>query len=67
MTTTTTTLEQARNTYRTLRAGYRHELPPARFDSIARDIAMELADGEEIEPQHYLTAARMIVSGMRHA
>lgn len=52
----------ARAEYRSLRAScQRHDA--RRFDDVARRIAYELSDGEDITPSHYLQAARIICSG----
>ncbi len=53
---------QARNDYRTLRASCsRHTAK--RFDEIAGDIAHDLADGEDITPALWVTAAQIVCSG----
>jgi hypothetical protein len=54
----------ARIEYRNLRTSTK-SLTAAQFDNLARSFAYQAADGEEIKPSHWLTAARMIASGSR--
>ena len=62
----TTDTETCRSEYRSLRAATtRHSVK--RFDEIARDIAHDLADGEDLEPWLFVQAAEMIFNGQDHA
>lgn len=59
-------VRDARRAYAALRASCsRHSA--RRFNELARQIAHELSDGEEVLPVHFLSAARMLVAGFDNA
>lgn len=59
MTTANKTRNEMAAEYRAYRqaAMARMKVSQADFDAMARTIAIELADGEEVEPRHYVQAA----------
>ena len=53
----------ARKKYAALRAAT--ALAPKAFDRLAQHLAHEEADGEEVLPKHWVTAAKMVHAGER--
>jgi hypothetical protein len=47
--------------YAKLRAASTH--PASRFDALASEIVRDLSDGEDWTAEHWLSAARILVSG----
>lgn len=56
--TTTWTKEAARIEYKRIRSACK--IDSARFDYLATGLAHEHADGEEVEPLHWVMAAREV-------